>query len=195
VGKVVPFVLVMALAVAACGGGDGADAGEAIEGFGDAPNDGLGLSALNQAAHRDPEDARSAALDAVDSDDPEVRFAAAYALSLTGIAAGDAEVLRGLLADDDVRIRLLAAQTLAGAGFGDGVPVLISLLASDEPLRDGLRVWEVARRTLLDVTGQDLGLVAATDVEAATATIPAWAQWWDSASETFTPEPRSRVFG
>jgi hypothetical protein len=108
-------IVLLAFALAACSGGDDGAAGEAIPGFSKAPNEGLGLSGINQAAHRDPEGARSAALASVDSDDPDLRFAAAYTLSLTGIDAGDVDALRGLLKEEDVRIRLLAAQTLAGA--------------------------------------------------------------------------------
>jgi HEAT repeat protein len=155
----------------------------------------LGLSRINQVALREPEGMRSVALVSIGSDDPDVRFASAYALALTGIEVGDADVVRPLLDADDARLRLLAAQTLAAVGVGDGVPVLISLLGSDDQLRDGLRVWQVARRTLLDLAGQDLGLVAATDMMTAAATIHDWEAWWQSAKGSFTPVARRPVFG
>jgi HEAT repeat protein len=189
----------MVLALSACSGSETPEGPRAaIEGFGEAPSGSLGLSALNREATMGPEAAREAALELIGEDDSDVRFAAAYVLALVGIEAGSADRLRPLLDVEDPSIRLLAAQTLAAAGVGEGVPVLISLLASDDPLPhtgEDLRVWQVARRTLLDVTGEDLGLGEAADVEAASATIPDWERWWASAQGSFTPEDPEGMFG
>lgn len=196
--KRVLFVLV-GLALAACGGGgeDAAvDARAAIQGFGEAEGN-VELAELNVAVALDPEGVREAGLELLGSEDPDVRFAAAYGLATAGIEAGDADALRPLLENEDEALRLLAAEALARAGIGDGVPVLVSLLSSDRPLgfSDGLQVWMVARRTLLEVTGEDLGLEAATDVEAAAATIPDWESWWTDAAGSFTPAPAEPAFG
>ena len=190
-------VVAVAVLLAACGGEDDAalDAGAAIAGFAEAPTAALGFSALNQVAHLDVEGTRAAALEAIEGGQGETLLPAAYAVSLTGIESDDAAALRPLLGHEDLRIRLLAAQTLAGAGVGEGMPVLIELLGSEEPLRDGLSVWEVARRTLLDLSGEDLGLDAADDVAQAAATIPTWQDWWAGAAEGFEPREREAVFG
>jgi HEAT repeat protein len=172
------------------------DALEVLEEF-DATAGNVALAALNVAVVRDPAAIRQAALAELGSEDTDVRFAAAYGLAAAGVEAIDGPVVETLLEDDDEILRLLGAQALARAGIGRGVPVLISLLSSQTalPHSDGMQVWQAARRTLLDITDQDLGLEGATDAVAAGATIPAWETWWAANESSFVPIRPEPVFG
>jgi hypothetical protein len=188
-GRVALVLLILVLAVG-CGGEDEAsvDPSAAIDGFEAAPEAGSRSRAhLNAAVLVEPEATREAALDRLESQDADVRLAAAYALSIT-LQPDDADALASLLESDDPRVRVLAATGLLAVGDGRAVPELIAFLEFDEPLPFGsppLRVWEQARFALLSFTGQDLGLREAATARDATATASEWQSWWASTKGSF----------
>lgn len=189
-GRVMPVLLIVLLAVG-CGGGsdDGVvDPSAAIETFDAAAEAGSRpRSRLNAAVLAEPDATREAALDLLESQDPDVRIAAAYALSIT-LQPDDADALAPLLESDSSGQRVLAAAGMLAVGDGRAVPVLISALEVEDPLPFGsppLRVWEQARFALLSFTGQDLGLREAATAKDAAATAPEWESWWTSAEGSF----------
>jgi hypothetical protein len=199
-----PVVFIAALALlGACTGGANGGAGDvgpaaAIEGFDASPGAGFAPEArLDLAIVSEPGATRSAALELIGSDDPDVRIAAVYALSVT-VQTADAEVLAPLLEAADPGERVLVAAAMLAVGDARAVPVLIDALAEDAALPFGsppARVWEKARFALLQFTGQDLGLRDATTAAEAAATIPAWESWWVGAEASFAVVPAPDPFG
>ena len=95
-----PVLLILCLA-AGCGGGGGdeltIDPSAAIEGFDAAPEAGSRPRArLNAAVLAEPDASREVALAGLESESPDVRIAAAYALSIT-LQPEDADALAPLL--------------------------------------------------------------------------------------------------
>jgi HEAT repeat protein len=184
------LVLLILLLAGGCGGSDdvAADPSPAIESFDAAPEAGSHpRSRLNTAVLTEPEASREAALDHLESEDPDVRIAAAYALSIT-LEPDDADALAPLLESASSGERVLAASGMLAVGDGRAVPVLIAALDAEDPLPFGsppVRVWEQARLALLTFTGQDLGLRKAATARKAAATVPGWESWWASAKDTF----------
>lgn len=185
------FLVVLGLALGGCGGRDNGGAEEplaAIEGFDAAPEAGSWpRSRLNTAVLAEPDATRKAALGRLKSEDPDVRIAAAYALSIT-LKPEDADVLAPLLGSQIPGERVLAAAGMLAVGDGRAVPVLIETLGLEDRLPFGsppLRVWEQARFSLLSFTGQDFGLRAATTAQEAAATAPEWESWWSTAEMSF----------
>jgi hypothetical protein len=189
-GRVTLVLLVVLLAVGCGGGSDdiAVDPSVAIESFDASPEAGSrSRSHLNAAVLAEPDASREAALDHLESQNPDVRIAAVYALSIT-LQPDDADALAPLLESDSSGQRVLAAAGMLAVGDGRAVPVLISALEVEDPLPFGsppLRVWEQARFALLSFTGQDLGLRKAVTAQDAAATAPEWESWWASAEGSF----------
>lgn len=192
-------LLVLGIALVGCRGGrddrGATSARAAIEGF-DISDSGFESRALlSLAIVTEPEETREAALDLLESDDPAVRIAALYALSVTA-RPEDADALASGLEFADPGERVLAAAGLLAAADPRAIPSLIQGLGEDSALPFGFpppRVWESARFALLQSTGQDLGLRAATTAAEVAATIPAWEAWWAEAEASFevvsAPDP------
>jgi hypothetical protein len=174
----------------ACGGDDSVEVDPvgAIDEFDAAPEAGSwARSRLNSAVLADPQGSRAAGLERLESEDPDVRIAAIYALSIT-LEPPDADALARLLESSDAGERVLAAAGMLAVGDGRAVPVLIDALEIEDPLPFGappLRVWEQARIALLLFTGQDFGLRASATAEEASATRSEWEAWWAEAGASF----------
>jgi hypothetical protein len=170
----------------------------AIEGFDASDPANVGSrAALTIMVLTEPESTRATAMNLVGSEDPDVRRAALYALSMT-LSSADVDALSPILESSDPRERVLAAAGLLAVGDARGVPVLIELLEDETPMALGfppVHVWERARVALLQATGEDLGLRDAADAEAAAATIPAWELWWAGTEGDFQLVPASDPFG
>lgn len=152
---------------------------------------------LNSAVVFEPAATRQAALERLDSDDPDVRIAAVYALSMT-LAPEDADSLAPLLGSGSPAERVLAGAGMLASGDSRAVPVLIEALGIDDPLPFGappLRVWEQARWALLPFTGQDFGLAEAATSEEASATASAWEEWWAETESSFQVTRAPGLFG
>lgn len=198
--RFVAILAALALPVA-CTSGQSDQGGEvgpaaAIEGFDASPEAGFAPEArLSLAIVSDPEATHDAALELVGSDDPDVRMAAVYALSVT-VRPEDADALAPFLEATDPGERVLAAAGMLALEDSRAVPVLIAALGEEAVLPFGsprAAVWEKAKFALLRSTGQDLGLREATTASEAAATIPAWEAWWADAGSTFevtsAPDP------
>jgi hypothetical protein len=189
-GRVMLVLLILFLTVGCGGGSDdiAVDPSVAIESFHAAPEAGSHpRSRLNAAVLAEPDATREAALELLESQDPDARIAATYALSIT-LEPDDADALAPLLESDGSGERVLAATGMLAVGDGRAVPVLISALDVEDPLPFGsppLRVWEQARFALLSFTGQDLGLRKAATAQDAAATQAGWESWWASAEGSF----------
>lgn len=186
-----------------CTGGPTAQGGEvgpaaAIRGFDTSPEAGFAPEArLALAIISNPEATHDAALELVESEDPDVRIAAVYALSVT-LQPEDAEALVPLLDATDPAERVLAAAGMLAIGDSRAVPVLIAALGEEAALPFGsppARVWEKARFALLQSTGEDLGLREATTASESAATIPAWEAWWSDVEASFEVVPAPDPFG
>lgn len=155
---------------------------EAISTFSVAPaNVNASFAALNQLALRDPAGLRSAALARLSSVDPNVRYAAVYALMLTATKGASLDALVPILRSRDVSERILAAETLTAQRDKRGVPVLIQALDSTKPFAHWApprRAWKEAQHTLLRFVPEDLGLRRALSARAVAAAKPAWRRWW-----------------
>jgi hypothetical protein len=185
------LTLLFVALVTACGNGGGgasADPTAAIEGFDSSSQAGSRpRSRLNTAVLAEPGAIRKAALANLEAEDPDVRIAAVYALSLT-LKPEDANALAPLLESRDPRERVLAAAGMLSQGDRRAAPVLIKALGIGDPLPFGappLRVWEQARVALLSFSGQDFGLSKADTAQEAEATAPKWEPWWSKAEASF----------
>jgi len=139
------------------------------------------FAALDQLALRDPGGLRSAAYAKLSSKDPNVRYAAVYALSLTATKGASLNALVPIIRSRDVSERILAAETLVAQRDKRGVPVLIDALDSTAPFAHWApprRAWEEAQRALLRFVPEDLGLSRARTLSAASAAKRAWSRWW-----------------
>lgn len=186
-----PVLLILCLA-AGCGGGGGdeltVDPSAAIEGFDAAPEAGSRPRArLNAAVLAEPDASREVALAGLESESPDVRIAAAYALSIT-LQPEDADALAPLLESASSGERVLAGAGMLAVGDERAVPVLIAALGLEDPLPFGsppMRAWEQARFALLSFTGQDFGLREAATAQEAAATAAEWESWWATAEGSF----------
>jgi hypothetical protein len=173
------------------------DAKDAIIGFDPTVNARDEVGRINAAARQDTGALRTFALEQLGSTDPNIRWAALYALSLV-IEEDDGEGVAALmlsLGSGNLDERLAAASGLVAVGEKAAVPVLISLLESSETTRYiVLPSWRVARGLLLTHVQQDLGLRNAASGPSAAAAKPAWQTWWaqhessldwDASTETF----------
>ena len=148
------------LALPACGGdgdgsADGADASAAIEQFdSSARTRARSLAQLNLAVATNTEGVRAAAFDGLESDDPDVRLAAVYALGLAS-TPDDLEVLAPVVElPSDAAPRLLAATAALALGHVAALPVLIEALDDETSLPvqvPALQAWEQARFALLSI--------------------------------------------
>jgi HEAT repeat protein len=170
----------------------------AIEGFDVAEPANVGSrAALTIMILTEPESTRATAKNLVGSDDPDVRLAAIYALSIT-LSSVDVDALSPILESIDPRERVLAAAGLLAVGDARAVPVLIASLEDETPIALGfppVHVWERARVALLQATGEDFGLSEAATATAAAATIPDWEAWWAGAEADFHVVPAADPFG
>jgi hypothetical protein len=182
------LLLTMGTACGKSGGSAGVDATAAIEEFDVSAKAGARpRSRLNTAVLAEPAKSREAALAQLDAEDPDVRIAALYALSLT-LKDGDGDALAPALESKASGERVLAAGGMLSLGDGRGVPVLIEALGNDEPLPFGappIRVWQQARAALLAFSGRDFGLGKAATARRAKATAPKWKSWWMEAKDSF----------
>ncbi len=156
-------------------------ADRSIEDFSAGDSLNASFAALHEVERVDPDALRAAALARLGSTDPDVRFAAVYALGVTAIDGPSADALVGLLESDRTSERLLAAAGLLPLGRTEAIPILIdglddgTVLAHRDPPKF---VWESARALLLAFTSEDFGLAASTTADETAATKPAWEAWW-----------------
>ena len=152
------------------------------------------IAAIADSADADPGAMRVAALAALDATEPEQRFAAVYALSLTASTKVPESLaaLHDIVVASNITERLLAAGTLAALGVHEGVAALIEALSSDEPLRNldpPMTAWRYARANLLPAIAQDLGLSDAVDLQSAKQAQAAWRTWWTENADALTWNP------
>jgi HEAT repeat protein len=128
-----------------------------------------GLEALrNRAAGN-----RGELLVVLRSESPIRRWAAATSLGSVPDSRGE---LTEALGDDDVRVRVAAAQSLAQLGSRDGVPALIEALTSNQVMlgHPPVLVADHAAQVLEFATGTS----AAAPQDNAEARAAKWRQWW-----------------
>jgi HEAT repeat protein len=142
-----------------------------------------GVAALGEtgAANIDP------ILEKLRTGSPLERWAAAAALGEIGDTKAT-EPLETALSDDNVSVRIRAAQSLARLGGPGGIPTLIDELSSDEVMTG--HPPELARsyanQVLIAVTGQDIKLEK-DDPQARREVIERWQAWWRDNAGTFRP--------
>ena len=178
-------VVAGAIGLSACGGSQARKTispTDAIVKFSAAPEQvNRSFAVLNQETLSDPSGVRKAALEQLTAKDPDVHYAAVYALSLTATRGPSLDALVPILKARDITQRILAAETLVAQQDKRGVPVLIDALDSTAPFAHWSpprRAWEEAQRALLRFVPADLGLGRARTVQAASIAKRAWAQWW-----------------
>jgi HEAT repeat protein len=146
------------------------------------------FGALDLAMESNPAAVIEQARSALTSENPNVRFAAVYALGLS-VDAGSADILVPVLANPDPGLRLIAAGALSGLGIKESLPVLIEALGSDETVpysHPPQPQWTFAESALVAYTGQDFGVVEAVtadDQAARQAALDAWRAWWHANGE------------
>lgn len=189
VATVIAVVVAVTIFVGSRGGGSDskstglrdADAEDAVAGFDPSLNARTELALIHVASERDPAALRTIALDQLTSNNPDVRWAALYALSVV-VEPGDSEGASALmqsLGSTDVDERLAAASGLVAVGEKAAVPVLIAILESSETTQYiVMPSWRVARGLLLTHVNQDLGLRDADSGRTVAAAMPAWQTWW-----------------
>jgi hypothetical protein len=169
----------------------------AVESFDPSLNARAEVGLINAAARQDREALRAVALEQLSANNPEVRWAALYALSVV-VEPGDSEGIAALeefLVSTDVDERLAAASGLVVVGEKAAVPVLITLLESTETTEYVVMpTWRIARGLLLAHVMQDLGLRGAENGRAAAAAKPAWQSWWDERGASLTWDTATGTF-
>jgi hypothetical protein len=157
------------------------------------------FSKLNVAARDKPVALRQAALAHLKDSNPDVHYAAVYALALTVTGSQGSKEMAALLTAVSLDDRLLAAGALTGIGDKRGLPVLIAALDQDGQLlyRDPPQAaFQFARTELLYFTKNDFGTASSTDFASTAATKPSWESWWqvnkaalrfDSTSGKYSP--------
>ena len=188
-------VVVAAVTIGACGGGDGDPSGEsnptttafvepevstedakaAIDAA--AFDDAESLEQLGPLAFTE-EGAAAAAEVLAATPEGAAKWAAVYVYANGG---DDAEVLTPYLADADPSVRVLAAAGVVTMGGRAGITVLIDLLTVNDTLTGStppMRVWEVAAANLLSMPADGLG--PALDADDATRAVSqqAWRDWF-----------------
>lgn len=173
------------------------DVEDAVVGFDPSLNARTELGLIHAAAGQDHETLRKVALDQLASDNPDVRWAALYALSVV-VQPGDPEgssALMQSLGSSDVDERLAAAGGLIAVGEKAALPVLIALLESTETTQYiVMPSWRVARGLLLAHVKQDLGLRDADTGRKAAAAKPAWQNWWTGQGPSLTWDTATGTF-
>ena len=172
------------------GNGTESDAAEVLRSFATDTRGGLSASfaAIEAQIRTSASAVRDAAIPLVGAAEPSVRFAAIYALSLTGDNAAAREALGPVLESPDISERLLAAEALMRGGDESALPAVIDALGSDRSMdlwEPPKPVWRFARLLLLGATGLDFGLRSADTVDAARATQAAWQEWWRTNGSTY----------
>lgn len=183
------LALFTAVTVAAC---TGTPAEKAITSFDGEPR---AFHGLEVESVRHPADLREAALEHIDDKDPQIHFAAFYALTLTAVPGPSMVTLGRYLKSGDVNERLAAAGALVSRGQTEGLPVIIDALDSEETLvwmDPPLRGWQIAKHVLATFTDQDLGITNADDLRASAATKPAWKQWYSENGARLRWDPGAR---
>ncbi len=181
-------VSVLSVLTPACGGGnDGREdpsgipsARTAIRGF-DQARASASIATITRIALADPDAVRETALAELGTTDPDRRFAAVYALTMTVSAAdpGSLEAVRGLLGSVDVTERLLAAGALASLGRREGIETLIAGLPSTEPMRNLDPPMDAGRYALANLRSLiDLGLEVPLEGVGPAEVAPAMEAWW-----------------
>lgn len=194
-------ILAIALAVglAACGGsGAGSGAENALTGFSGEP---AKVDASFARIHGDlrmrPDELREAALEHLDDDDRNVRYASVYALAVTAEEGESIEALRPILDSTDVSERLLAAGSLIARGEKEAIPVLVDALGTGALLsfRDPPKpAWEYAHFVLSRYTGRGSPLQVLSNAQAAAAAKPAWEQWWAAKGNSLRWNAMTRTY-
>jgi hypothetical protein len=178
-------IVVCTAALGDCQGQDAPNSPEhLITGFAGSPNVAETFHELNEAARENTAALRRAALAHLADKDPEIHYAALYALAMTADAANGSSELAAMLDSPSVDDRLLSAGALAGLGNKRALPVLIGALDQPEPMRYRVsmeRACDFAKQELLWFTRQDFGLKSASTNEQIAATKPAWQRWWQEA--------------
>jgi hypothetical protein len=176
-------IVVCTAALGDCQGQDAPNSPEhLITGFAGSPNVAETFHELNEAARENAAALRRAALAHLADKDPEIHYAALYALAMTADATNASE-LAAMLNSPSVDDRLLSAGALAGLGDKRGLPILITALDQQGPMAyraPGARACDFAKQQLMWFTRQDFGLKAASTTEQIAATKPAWEQWWQA---------------
>ncbi len=153
--------------------------------------------ALFEAAARAPEGLAWAAVAALDSPNPDVRFAAIYALTLAASEGQPRQALIDLLSSEEVHERLLAADRLLALGEVQAVPIVIAALSSVDDLPHAeppQQAWEYARRLLLQYTDEDLGLLTAAGSDDARLAQSGWQSWWYAVGSDLRWNAAERVY-
>ena len=189
------WVIAVALAVAACGGGgDGAsdeanptttefvepevsteDAKAAIDAAAFADSD--SLEQLGPMAFTEEGPAAAAEVLA-GTPEGAAKWAAVYVYANGG---DDPEVLEPYLADADPSVRTLAASGVVTMGDTAGISVLVELLTVNDTLAGSApaqRVWEVAAANLLAIPSGGLGPLPDADDATRAAVQQAWRDWF-----------------
>ena len=168
-----------------------------ITGFAASPEINKSFALINQAARSETVALRTAALAHLRDANPDVHYAALYALALTADADHGARELAVLLSSPLADDRLLAAGALAGLRDKRALPVLIAAL--DDPRILSYRdppepAFEFAKTELLWFTRQEFVLKGAATAEQIGATKPAWENWWRTAGASIHFDPQTRRF-
>lgn len=185
-----------------CGGrGESAEPGSpegAITGFSaEAARVDASFEAIHEHLQSRSTELREAALEHLEDDDRNVRYASLYALALTAEKGESVEALRSFLKSNDVSERMLAAGSLVARGEKAAIPVLIDALGSDGLLdfRDPPKpAWEFAHLVLTRYTGRESPLHTPPDLAAAVAAKTAWESWWREQGESLRWNPAMRVY-
>ena len=129
-----------------------------------------------EALRRLGREARPALVEALQSENPLVRWAAAAALGDIGDEAAAADLKRGL-EDDSTSVRVRSAYSLAQLGDRSGVPVLLDALASDEVMvgHPPELVADFADQALRSISGK-----FAPGEETKGDRAERWRAWWSS---------------
>jgi hypothetical protein len=187
-------ILLLALAVAGCGGAK--KAADPVAGFdGSAARVNASFRALDQAAFADPKTTRTAAVAHLQDSRPGVRFAAVYSLSLT---VREPQPLERVLHSPRPSERMLAARGLVAIGDKQAIPTLIDALNARAPLPFGAPpepAWRAARFDLLQYVPSAPSLTGAgfTAKDAAAAT-PLLRRWWRVHAASLRWDPATHSF-
>lgn len=153
---------------------------------GDSDREDEEFGALEEAIDIAPEEIRLAAMEHLEDENKNVRFAALYVIARTAAAGESMEALVPFLKSSDISERITAAEALLVRGDKAAFPALIDALDSSAFLnfRDPpQQAWEAASFALIQFTDEDLGLLGVEDIAGSAAAKPAWEAWWQSNAE------------
>lgn len=161
---------------------------ESITEFSSEPDkESASFASISEALSTEPAGLREAALAHLDAEDPDVRYAALYALALTAEPGPSMEALRPYLQSEDISEQMLAAAGLVVEGDKAALPVLIGALDAPELLDFRFQpAWQFARLLLIEYTEEDRGLLGGPDypAKAATSAQQRWMKWWAAEGAT-----------